>query len=169
MSDTMEPTVTVEDIFEGREFEETPPGTYRMALKTKNLRIRKTAKGDKKLELFLVHADDDCKAIYKGVNGFVMLTGTDKNGKALRRQFAQFLVAAGISKESLFEGSSLSDSVKAIELDDLDSADWKGVPARVEVRGEPIDLEGVELMVKVEANEYQGKTRTRAAAFYPIS
>ena len=169
MSDNIEPTVSEGDIYEGKEFVETVPGTYRMALNTKNLRVRKTKKGDRKLELFCVHADADNKSIYKGVNGFVMLTGTDKNGKALRRQFAQFLLACGLEKSAIFKDGQLSADVKVVELDDLDSADWKGVPARIELNGEPLDLDGKELTVKVEASTYEGKTKTRAAGFYPRS
>jgi len=163
MSDFIKPSLSADDIYEGKQFEETVPGVYQMAI-AGNLRVRKTQKGDMKLEVFLKHVDPDNASRYKGVNGAVMLTGTDKNGKPLARQFGDLLHAIGFSKDDI-----TADGTGVNLLGDLDTADWKGVSAAVAIRGDVVDLVGRECMVKVGANTFEGKTKIRADAFYPLS
>jgi hypothetical protein len=162
VNDIITPTINSDEIYEGKSFEETIPGMYRMSIE--NISVRKTQKGDKKLSIFLIHTEEQNKKVYKGVNGTVMLEGVDKNGKPLARQFGDFLFALGFAKEDISGGNAT-----VALLGELDTADWKGVGALVQIKGDAVDLKGKEVLVKVEADTWQGKTRTKATSFYRVN
>jgi hypothetical protein len=160
--DFITPTINADEIFDGNhEFQVTEPGTYKMAVE--NISVRKTEKGLHKLAVFLVHTEEVAKKMYKGVNGTVMLEGVDKNGKSLARQLGDFLFALGFDKESIADGKT---SVRM--LGDLSTADWKGVGAQIAIGGEAVDLKGRQVIVKVEADTYKGKTTCKATGFYRV-
>jgi hypothetical protein len=158
-TDFITPSFGEEDLYGGKEFEQTPPGSYKMVVN--NLSVRKTKKGLKYLSVFLIHAEEDAKKRFNGVNGLCMLEGNDKNGKPLARQFGDFMTALGYDK--------VANKASYALLGDLDAADWKGVGVTIAVSGEPVDLIGKEVLVRVTADTYEGKTKTRANSFYRIS
>lgn len=164
--DFITPQIRAEDIYEGKEFEATPPGVYRMAL-AGNLRIKKTKDGKRKLAVFFKHTDPIARSRYAGVNGAVMLEGTDKNGAPLARQFGSLLTALGVAKEDVV-GGKVSVSALSSLADLPEDEQWKGVDAAITINGDTVDLTGREASVKVSANTFNGKTTMRADAFYPI-
>ena len=154
------PNIDTDAIYEGKSFEVTPPGIYRMAVE--NISVRKTEKGLKKLAIFLTHVEEQNRKLYKGVNGIAMLEGKDKNGEDLSRQLGDFLYQLGFSKDDI-------KTVTVSCLGDLATADWKGVGAVINVRGDAVDLKGKEVLVKVVADMWQGQVRSKAASFYRVS
>lgn len=166
---TITPVIATEDLYTGakREFEATPPGSYRMAL-SNNIRVKRTKTGLAQLEVFMTHVDAAAKAKFKGVNYRVLLEGTDKNGRSNAKQFGDLLQALGVSKDDIANGKpsvNLLGSLEAIPSDEQ----WKGVPAAITINGDVADLTGREATVIVEASEYQGKVSYRANGIYAAS
>lgn len=162
-NDIITPVLSQDDLYKGtgKEFEVTPPGTYRMAL-AGELKVKTTEKGERKLEAFFKHVESANKAAYNGVNLSVMLEGVDKNGRPKAKQFGDFLQALGISSDDIVGGNASVVTEGSPEK----GAEWKGVSAAVIVKGDRIDLFGREAIVKVEANTFNGKTNTRGVAIY---
>lgn len=162
------PVIAAEDIYEGNApaaFEDTAPGTYRMAL-TAGLRVKKTKAGQRKLDVFFKHADA-ANAGKNGVRGSAMLEGIDKNGRSMARQFGDLLNALGVAKEDITGGKASVALLSSFES--LPEAEqWKGVPAAITINGDVIDLTGRECIVKVVASTYNGKTTIKADGFYPV-
>ena len=164
-SNSITPNLTAGDIFGGekREYAATPVGTYRMAL-AGELKVKKTAAGERKLQLFFKHADPE-NAGMKGVNLNVMLEGIDKNGKPKAKQFGDTLVALGVAIDDVTGGNVSVEQTGEFE----EGAEWKGASARILIRGDLVDLKGREAIVKVEESTYNGTTSTKATAAYKAS
>ena len=169
---TITPVIESDSLYSGegrREFEATPPGSYRMSL-TSNIRVKRTKAGQAKLSAFFSHTDPVARGRYKGVEVTAMLEGTDKNGKSLARQFGDMLVALGISKADVLANAATvrqDTTLSSIPEDEQ----WKGVPATILLNGDAINdsLVGREAIVIVEANEFNGKVNFRANGIYPAN
>lgn len=163
--ESITPSLDASDIYQGsnKEFEATPPGTYRMAL-AGELKVKSTKAGEKKLEAFLKHVETPAKSTFRGVNLSVMLEGVDKNGKPKAKQFGDFLAALGVAVDDIAGGAA------SVELTGSapEGAEWKGAPAAVKIKGDRIDLTGREVLVKVEASTFNGKTTTKATGVYKV-
>jgi hypothetical protein len=166
---TITPVIAADDLYQGskKEFEATPPGSYRMAL-TDNIRVKRTKDGKQQLEVFMIHVDPTAKSRYKGVNFRAFLDGTDKNGKSLARQFGDLLTALGVAKSDIVGGAATVNVLG--NLDEIPAEEqWKGVPAQIVINGDIANLTGREATVVVEASDYNGKTSFRANGIYPAS
>ena len=154
------PSLSADDLYSGPERVATPVGTYRMAL-AGELKIKKTAAGEKKLQMFFRHVDQENKAL-KGVNLTVMLEGTDKNGRPKAKQFGDTLLALGIAAADITDGAVSVQQTGEFE----EGAEWKGASAQVLIRGDVVSLKDREAIIKVEESTFNGKTTTKATAAY---
>lgn len=179
MDTSITPAVTAEDVYEGGEFVDTPPGTYTMALVqtaksgANMLRVKKAANGTKKLEVFFKHAEDSASKRYKGIKYSAKLEGVDKNNKPLARQVAELLIALGVEKADAINVANRANGSEIRELESFDSLgedeQWKGVSAAIVINGDTVDLSGREAIVKVETNTFNGRTTNQAKAVYKAS
>jgi hypothetical protein len=165
MEDIITPSLQASDIYqsnnsEASSFEPTPAGTYRMAV-AGSLKVKTTKAGERKLEVFFKHVEPANKRL-NGVSLSAMLEGTDKNGRPKAKQFGDLLSALGIDASDIVDGNA---SVKILEAAPS-GEEWKGALASVTIRGDQVELNGREAVVKVEESTFNGKTSTKATAAY---
>lgn len=144
------PTVTAP---KKSEFQETPAGTYTMALQSLSLIQGET----NKLKAFFIHTGDNAK-MYKGVNYNINLDGTFEDGTPKAVKVSTLAYALGAS-----EGSEIGvDAIGSLE----EGKEWAGAPAALFINGDRADFTGKLAGVVVEGYTYNGKSGVRAKAVF---